>query len=248
MNDLTVVFYTANRIGASFAGAVMNQLRVALAPHGNVPIVAVTQGSTESSRYLLELSLRPVRLIDVGDQPPSIAQVYRNILLGCESAFTPYVAFCEDDTLYTPEHFTHRPAADVFAYNENRVVISRRLSADGRRREAFYYYRPRTQMAMGLCARELMIETLREKFLRYPDPPLDTTVAKKSGWGEPGRYEKNLDLTPRALERFKWTVQPNVTFNHGGLMGRRRVNPDDQLFDRIEPWGEANALWERIHG
>lgn len=248
MNDLTVIFYTANRIGASFFDAVMNQLRVSLSPHGNVPIVAVTQGATEAARYHLELGLRPVRIIDAGDQPPSIAQVYRNILLGCEAAWTPYVAFCEDDTLYVPEHFTHRPAPDVFAYNENRVVISRRLSSDGRRREAFYYHRPRTQMAMGVCARELMIETLREKFAKYPDPPLDTTIAKKAGWGEPGRYERNLGLSPRKLERFKWTTHPNVTFNHGGLMGRRQVNPDDVIFDCIEPWGSADRLWSRIHG
>ena len=247
MTDLTVIFYTANRIPVRFQVAVMEELRRSLAFYGRVPIVAVSQGSLASAAAV-NATLRPDVLFAVGELPPSSAQVYRNILMGCEAAETPYVACCEDDTLYVPEHFTYRPADDTFAYNERRVVLTRELSADGRRREAFYYFRPRTQMAMGICRRELMIETLRERFAKYPEPPLDTTVAKKAGWGEPGRYEKNLGLPRRPIERRAWTERPNVTFNHGGLMGRRRVNPDDVRYATVEPWGEANWLWERIHG
>lgn len=249
MTDLTVVFYTANRIPLRFQVAVMQELRRSLAVYGRVPIVAVAHWPDQGAACAVDAELRPDALLYVRGVQPSIAQVYRNILMGCEAATTPYVACCEDDTLYVPEHFAYRPAADTFAYNENRVVITRRLSADGRRREAFYYHRPRTQMAMGICRRELMIETLRERFAKHPAPPLDTTVAKKAGWGEPGRYERNLGLPRRALERRPWTRRPNVTFNHGeSLMGRRKVNPDDTTWQTIEPWGDADALWERIHG
>jgi len=248
VTDLTVVFYTANRIPVRFQVAVMEELRRSLAIYGRVPVVAVSQWHPEVT-HAVDATLRPDVLLWVKDVQPSIAQVYRNILQGCLAAETPYVAFCEDDTVYVPEHFAYRPADDTFAYNERRLVLTRELSADGKRREAFYYFRPRTQMAMGICRRELMIDTLSEKFAKYPQPPLDTTVAKKAGWGEPGRYEKNLGLTRRALERKAWTDRPNVTFNHGdSLMGRRRINPDDVRCTTVEPWGEANALWERIHG
>lgn len=248
MTDLTVIYYTANRIPVRFQVAVMEELRRSLSVYGRVPIVALAHWHQDVT-HAVDATLRPDVMVWVRVEQTSIAQVYRNILQGCELAQTEYVAFCEDDTLYVPEHFAYRPAdADTFAYNERRVVLTRELAANRRRREAFYYFRPRTQMAMGLCRRTLMIETLRERFAKYPNPPLDTTVAKKAGWGEPGRYEKNLGLPPRRLERRAWTERPNVTFNHGGLMGRRRVNPDDARFTTVEPWGDANALWERIHG
>lgn len=246
--DLTVLYYTANRIAAPFQTAVMANLRTSVGP--STPVIGVVQNANYHDADRIQTTLRPDALFWVNDAPPSIAQVYRNILMAAEAATTPYVAMAEDDTLYVPEHFTlHRPASDTFAYNSQRLVISRRLSADGTRREAFYYYRPRTQMAMGLCRRELLIDTLRERFAKHPNPPLDTTVAKKAGWGEPGRYEKNLGLPPRTLERFPWTARPNVTFNHSeSLMGRRRVNPDDAIFTTTEPWGHADALWSTFHG
>ena len=104
-------------------------------------------------------------------------------------------------------------------------------------------------MAQGICARALMVDALVEKFHRHPIPPPSTDVAKKAGWGEPGRYEKNLKLTPRKLERFKWTERANVTWNHSdSLMGRRRVNPGDVIVEELPPWGNATDLWERIHG
>lgn len=237
MNDLTILYYSASRIAYGFADAVRMELVRSI--DGRFPVVSITH--------------QPVAFGDerivVGDVTPSIVQVYYNILAGCRVATTKYCASAEDDCLYTSAHWDYRPSLDTFAYNEHRVVLTRRLSDDGKRREAFFYARPRTQMAMGIYPRELMIEALTEKFTRYPNPPLDTTIAKKAGFGEPGRYEKNLGLTPRKLERFKWTAFPNVTINHGdSLMGRRKVNHDDILATDVPPWGEANALWESIVG
>jgi len=237
MSDLTILYYSASRIDEAFASAVRGELVRSIG--GRFPVVSITH--------------KPLAFGDehivVGDVTPSIVQVYFNILAGCRAATTEYCASAEDDCLYTCAHWNYRPARDTFAYNEHRVVLTRRLSDDGKRRQAFFYFRPRTQMGMGIYPRELMIEALIEKFTRFPNPPLDTTVAKKAGFGEPGRYEKNLGLTPRKLERFKWTERPNVTWNHSdGLMGRRRVQPEDQIFDSIEPWGSADDLWRRIRG
>ena len=248
MSDLTILFYTCHRISAYFAG----QVRRALMAVTTAPIVAVSQNGTlrdeleMSADFTSRLVCQPLRV----EAPPSIVQVYRNALLAAQRAETTFVAFCEDDTLYVPEHFTaYRPELDVFAYNEHRLVLTRRLAADGRSREAIYFANPRTQMAMGLCARELLIDTLTERFAKHPDLPLDTTVAKKAGVGEPGRYEKNLGLPPRKLTRFKWTAQPNVTVNHSAsLMGRRAIKPHFEIFEIVEPWGSADALWRRIHG
>lgn len=232
--DLTILYYTANRIHLSFARAVRQALYDAT--HGFYPIVSVSH--------------QPILFgenVCVGAHEPSIWQVYQNILTGAKAATTPFVACCEDDSLYAPDHFAYRPPLDAFGYNLNRWVITRRLSEDGTRREAFYYWRQRTQMAQCIAPRQLLIDTLEARFAKYPEPvPHD--VAKKTGWGEPGRYERNLGLPLVKLEHFR-TAFPNVTFNHSeSLMGRRRVNPDDQLTDTLEPWGPAQALWDRIHG
>lgn len=236
MTDLTLLYYSARRISDRFSGAVIAALLQA-APAG-APIVTVAHGAP--------FTFGAVNL-SVGTPEPSIWQVYQNVLTAARAAATPYVACVEDDSLYCREHFTHRPPLDTFAYNRHRWVLTRQLSPDGRRRQARYYYRDRTQMAQCVAPRDLLIETLEERFAKYPTPvPHD--VAKRTGWGEPGRYEKNLGLTRRALTYFR-TVEPNVTVNHAlGLMGRRQVHEGDLLCDDLDPWGGADALWSQLHG
>src|SRR5207249_978985 len=132
-------------------------------------------------------------------------------------------------------------------YNRNRWVLNRRLAADGKTREAVFYWRERTQMAQCICNRELLIETLEERFAKYPDP-LPDPVLFPMGWGEPGRYEKNLGLKPRIREYFD-TEQPNVTFNHSeSIRGRRQMKDSDTITENLPPWGNATELWNRIHG
>jgi hypothetical protein len=233
VTDLTLLYYTANRISAGFSERVRDELAKAATGHDRVAV-----------------SHKPMSIpsVVVGNVQQSIWRVYQNILIAAKYAKTKYVACCEDDSLYTAEHFQYRPPDDTFMYNENRWVITRRLSADGKSREAFYYWRQRTQMAQCICNRALLIETLEEKFAAYPVSPASTDIAKKAGWGEPGRYEKNLHLTPRKRAYFR-TELPNITFNHGeSLMGRRQVHADDPQCVDLPPWGNANDLWNRIHG
>lgn len=235
--SLSVIYYTCNRINGIFAEAVRASLLEAVIDR--YPVVSVSHLPIEFGD----------RRVVIGDVEPSVYQVYQNIYLGCLKAETAYVAFAEDDTLYLPEHFDYRPKANVFAYNENRWVLTRTLSRNRRRFEASYYFRPRTQMAQGICSRQYMIDALEEKFTKYAQPPESTTAAKKAGWGEPGRYEKNLGLKPRNLERFAWTdrARPNVTVNHHqSLMGHRQIHEGDVIASSLAPWGEANALWRRL--
>lgn len=252
MSDLTLIYYTANRIDPWFASnvrfelvrSVRGEYPVFLIP----PVVCVIQGEDNRHQFYNPWITFDETIIPVGLVEHSIYRVYQNVLLGAKAAKTEFIACCEDDTLYHPSHFTYRPPADVFGYDRNRWVITRKASEIGGPREAFYYWRERTQMAMCIAPRQLMIDTLEEKFAKYPTPPPSTDVAKRSGWGEPGRYEKNLKLTPRTRAYFD-SSGPSVTFNHAeSLMGRRKVNPDDTIVTSLEPWGDATALWKRIHG
>lgn len=243
MTDLTLLYYTANRIGDHFAHEVLMALLSGA--------LEVTENPFDYHYYpIVSVSHKPIdvgRNICVGEKPPSIWQVYQNILLGAKAAKTPFIACCEDDTLYAPSHFSYRPALDTFAYDLSRWVITRDLAPDGKSRIAKFYWRERHQMAMCIAPRDLLVETLEERFAKYPEP-VEHETAKKTGWGEPGRYEKNLGLTRRKMEYFR-AAGPSVTFNHSeSLMGRRRVNPTDIICQDLPPWGNATELWRRIHG
>jgi len=238
MSDLTLIYYTANRISDVFQNRVLDALdNTWLQINGEPATVVVSQkpivyGGTH---------------IVLGDIGASAYNVYRQILIGAKAATTKYVAMAEDDSLYVPEHFEFRPVDDrVFFYNRNRWVLTRRARENGQR-EGVFYFRERTQMAQLVCLRELLIETLEERFLKYPDP-LPDDVTFKMGWGEPGRYEKNLGLPKRERAYFS-TSQPNVTFNHSeSIRGRRAIQATDTVVTDLAPWGNATALWDRVHG
>ena len=233
--DLTVLYYTANRIHAAFAEAVRAELVQAVG--GRYPILCISHQP---------LAFGDAQ-ITVGAVPCSAWQVYQNILVGARVATTEYIACAEDDSVYVPAHFDVRPDPDVFGYNRHRWVLTRRLSSDGTRREGIYYFRERTQMAQCIARRSLMIEALEERFRRVPDPLPDSTLFKM-GWGEPGRYEKNLGLAPRTRVYFE-TAEPNVTINHvASLRGRRRLNATDVIQDVLPQWGHATDLWARLYG
>lgn len=234
MIDRTILYYSANVIHESFASAVRARLLDAV--DGRWPIVSVTQAPVALGQNVV-----------VGPIGASIYNVYQQLLAAARLASTPVVACAEDDTLYAREHFEHDPPPHAFTYDHNRWVITRRLSEDHTRREAVFYLRRRTQLAMLVCSRDLLIDTLEERFERYPWP-VGHAEAKRSGWGEPGRYEKNLGLRPRVLAYYE-AAAPSVTFNHrAGLMGRRQMQTTDAVKDAVEPWGSAEDLWRDVHG
>lgn len=234
--NMSVLYYSACRISDRFADAARAELLAAIG--GRFPIVSVTH--------------KPLKFGDenicVGDAAPVSAwQVYMNALLAAKAATTEWICCAEDDSLYRPCHFDFRPEPDVFAYARNRWVISRRRADDGKRHEAFFYFRERTQFAQLICRRELLIETLIERFAKFPHPVPDPVLIPM-GFGEPGRYEKHLGLTPRTRAYFV-SDEANITFNHSeSIRGIRRVNPGDIIKYDLPPWGKADELWERIHG
>lgn len=239
MSDLTVAYYSASRIADSFATAVRDELLRSVA--GRYSIVSVTMGELPQDW--------PGQKVCIGKQlgPPSIYNCYRQLLSCAKLAQTPYIAPAEDDTVYSPEHWCYRPAPDVFGYDRSRWVLTWRWSAERRKRDALFYWRERAQLAMLIAPRELLIDTLEERFARWPQWISDAE-AKRCAWGEPGRYEKNQKLTPRTREYFD-AAGPSATVNHGAsLMGIRQVQSTDTICTELAPWGNAEDLWQRLHG
>lgn len=220
VSDLSVLYYTASRDNDQrFTDRVRTHLATSAAGH---PIVSVSQ--------------RPLTFganVCVGEIGASHYNVYWQILVGARAARTEYVACCEDDCLYTPEHFRLRPADDTIAYNRNRWWIEQWKPS------ARFRFRDRIGMWTAIAPRELLVRSLEARFALYPDP----LSVPYNRWCEPGRRDERLGVPKCAIERPSSEV-PILTFNHrSSLGGMRRSVPGEIVRDSFDSWGTAAALW-----
>lgn len=179
--NLSVVFYTANTVPKQFADHVMHYLKLAI---GDAPLIIVEKDPAI---------------------PRSQAQIYRQVLQGAKEAKTKYVACCEDDVLYSPEHFKFRPKLGHWGYNMNAWNIYTWGEA------VFSYKAPggRRNLNGLICEREMLIEHLEERFKLWPDDSkIDIRI-----FGEPGKYDNQLGTKPYPSEDF-YTNPPNIVFSH----------------------------------
>ena len=186
MQDLTLLFITSNKMPEKWTEFHKKTLLEAARDY---PILTISRLPMDWGRNLLQTDT------------PSSKNFYKQILRGAKTATTPYVALCEDDALYTADHFVYRPALDAFAYNINRWS----LYTWG---EPTYSFRAGDMCGCaGIYPRELVIEALEERFAKYPDEiPIKV-------FGELGRYEKYLGVTERKVEQF-YSSPPMIQVNH----------------------------------
>ena len=102
MTDLTILYYTANTLHEPFATKVRDILWQA---KGDYPLISISQKPMDYGQNI------------VVDFPRAYLSIYKQILVGAKAATTDFVAFAEDDCLYTKDHFnSFRPKDDEFAY------------------------------------------------------------------------------------------------------------------------------------
>jgi hypothetical protein len=206
MNDLTLLFITAGEIPKGWAKFHAEQL-------AKLPYPMITLRDEEKMGYEM---------------------IYKRLLEGCKLATTPYVAVIEDDVLYPPEHFTHRPPLDTFSYNQHRWA----LFTWG---VPTYNWRNRKSNCTLIAPRELAIEALEERFAKWPQG------IPKEWCGELGRsnVDRWLKVTPR--KSVEWYSKVGVIqFNHDGATDERakahwKALGPVRAFD-IPYWGKAEDL------
>lgn len=220
-NDLTIVYYSANVIPANFATRVWVQLEKAAQDQ---PIISVTQVAMP----IIEPNI-------VVDYPRHHLSIYRQALDGARAAKTEYIALAEDDVLYSPEHFKYRPKDKKFAYNLGYWNIT----TWG---EPLFTHKGGSRINLGnlVCEREAFIESMEERFAKYPDGKVNLGL-----WAEPGKYERQLGVAVQEFETF-YTNPPNIMFSHetslsfGGLGTRKRLG--ELRANNIPYWGEAKEI------
>jgi len=191
--DLTLIYYTANKISEKFA----QKIRKELGKTG-YPIISVSQKPIDFGTNIC-----------VGEIGRSFQNIYRQVLEGAKKATSKYVALVEDDCVYAPEHFKYRPK-NAFGYNLNRW----NLDTD---KELFYYivHKKRPLLSQCIAPRKLLIKNLEERFA-LPEIP-------QKYCGEMGVFEKRLGMKKYRMERFETKIPNVVINHKHNISGRKYI-------------------------
>lgn len=226
MNDLTVIYTTANKLKSNFSFKIQEHLLDAI---GGTPLITVAKGINGLyPRFKEHLYMFPT--------PSTHINIYREVLEGVKQARTKYIAIAEDDVLYSPQHFHKRPTrSDVFAYNTACWSIYTWS------KPAIFSYSGRRNLGQLICERDFFIEAMEERFAKFKD---DSKI-NNANWAEPGKYENNLGITVRDTELF-YTDPANIMFTHPEglsyktLGEKKRLAPIRAL--EIPYWGRAEEV------
>jgi hypothetical protein len=225
VDDLTIIYYTANRLSNHFHQNTLKCLRWAA---GDIPVVSVSQKPMDLGENIC-----------VGDIGAHTHNIYKQFLIGARSAKTRYIAAAEDDVLYSPEHFrTRLPNPGTFLYDMNRWSIYTWCGPP-----VFSYKPNRLVLHQLICERDLFVEAMEERFAKYPD----RSMRKVRRFGEPGRNsgEKSLGVTLRVAETF-WSAKPSIIFTHKESLWYAEYQKNKSLGPEIRrelrDWGTAEEI------
>lgn len=225
MDNLTIIYYTANTIPDTCARNVRKHLLEVT--EGRIPIVSVSQKPIDFGTNIC-----------VGEIGQSYYSLYKQILTAAMAAKTRYVACCEDDALYNKEYFLHRPSSDdVFAYNLNWWYA-----------EATCFWHKRIELKDTgncelICSTKAIIENLKARFDVFPNPVGDKSIQRY--WQEPGRNDIYFGIPNAKFEYFS-SAMPTIVFNRrGSLGGKRKSWHSKTSVDFLPDWGKAKDLWQK---
>ena len=148
MNDVTIIYYSANTISDEFYQKTKGAL---LKAAGNIPIISVSHKPMDLGKNIC-----------VGDIGASNINIYKQLLIGAKEATTEYIATAEDDTLYSESHYAHRPSEGMFGYNMNKWSLFTWSDPP------IFSNRGRMTLNALIAPRKLLIEALEERFAKYP--------------------------------------------------------------------------------
>ncbi len=221
-DDLTLLYYTANTIEEYLAKNVRRHLLE----------------TADNKMQIVSVSQKPIDFgttdICVGEIGKSYYNCYKQILEGARYIKTEYTACCEDDTLYSAEHFTHRPSSkNVFSYNKNMWYTE----------ETEYWNKGWNGMCTCIVRTQYLVETLEKRFKKFPNP---ANVGKRqmiAYFSEPGKRDK-------ANTEFWYSKIPILTFNYFNALGgkAKSVAHPPKSCQVLEPWGDCWELKKKFWG
>lgn len=221
VNDLTILYYTANRLPDAAALRIRQHLRGVA---GKTPIVSVSQ--------------RPIAFglnVSVGDIGANKYNAYWQILEGVQYVETEYVATVDDDTLYVPDHFEHRPLAGEFWYETNYWFCQDGID---------HFWRPADLPTKGggmwgcIAHTQTMRNNLEARFSQFPNP----AAPLPPWWGEPGVSEGDRLYGRRDGLRRVASARPCLVFIHEAAMGYQQFSRWHRRYGQPAPENVTTAL------
>lgn len=220
MSDLTIIFLTLNLVPSEWAEYHKSVLLEAI---GDAPIITISRVPVELGTNLIQ------------SDPPSVSNIYRQLLRGAREAITPYIAVVEDDSLYPKEHFEARPKKNEFLYNMSRWGVLTWA------KNPVYFYRHRESNSTLIAPRELVIECLEDRFKRYPGDSAEWMAGELGKEKVNRRFEQNYKSS-----RFHSEI-PVINFHH--VNGIDKLEQTKRKSDRkaliaynVPKWGDVSSI------
>lgn len=208
--DITILYYTSNRENEEFEKRIRdNIVQVA----GGLPIVSISQKPVDFGTNIC-----------VGDVGASGFNMFRQVLIGCNSAKTPFVISAEADCLYPPDYFQFIPERDNVCYRNNNTYLL------GLRRDYFYKKNEGGTWAQ-VIGRDFYIKRLEELFEGAPQ----WSVEEKNFPKERKKVEDVFAVTQ--IKSFE-TVNPCISVKSGRGM-RHYSNSQRVPIHKLPYWGKG---------
>ena len=193
--DLTLLYYTASIIEEYLADNVRKHLLEVTGK--KFPIVSVSQKPLEFGDNIC-----------MGTIGQSYYNCYKQVLVGARKVKTKFVAMCEDDTLYSMEHFTHRPKGKAISYNRNMWYAE----------DIAYWYRGWVGMCTGIVETNYLLKYLETRYKMYPE---ESKIQNQKDFQELGVCDDKFGLSNAKREIFETKI-PIVTFNFSKSLGGKK--------------------------
>ena len=109
MKQATIIYYTSNKEGSLFEQRVRDNI---LKVSGGLPIISVSQRPLDFGQNIC-----------VGDVGASGFNMFRQVLIACAQAKTPFVISAEADCLYPPDYFEFIPTREDICYRNSNLYV-----------------------------------------------------------------------------------------------------------------------------
>ena len=195
---------------------------------------------TKGAYPIISVSQKPIDFgtnICVGQIGKSCYNFFKQMLTGAKLVKTDYIVHIDDDTLYVPEHFTHRPPnLNTFIWNTNTWIGGDKL-----------FWHPKEELSGMFChisPTRVLIDNLAARFKMHPTKPRDD-----HHFGEPGKFDTEFGIPNAKVEKFSTKI-PLISFEYrGSLNGKRKrfglTDPNQYKYD-LEYFGNAKKLYEKF--
>ncbi|KKS33168.1 MAG: hypothetical protein UU96_C0030G0007 [Parcubacteria group bacterium GW2011_GWC2_42_13] len=149
MMDKTIIYYTGNREDEKFEEKIQQGILYA---NCGLPIISVSQKPMDFGENIC-----------VGDVGQSYLNAFRQLLIGCERATTPFVVMAESDCLYPGKgYFDFTPTDPNIIYSWDNVWIMWKREGYNR-----FWRKEQTHGSM-IYGREFLINLLKEALTGLP--------------------------------------------------------------------------------